>query len=267
MEKQLYEGRMVEIKVCPAEFKVNDSEGTVEGYASVFGNKDTYGDIVDKGAFKKTIKESNSRIKVMWQHRDPIGVPIAISEDDHGLLTKSRITLTEENKDRLMLIRDGVVNEMSIGFDTLKFKIDEEEEEGRTRHLTEVRLWEYSIVTWGANNQAAVTSIKSEEEIEAILFKLNNILLRETKEGRVLSGKNKKLVVDAIEALQVLLKATEPSEDTSPDGEPPKDGNEPTDMKSLVDGILEPLESLQFDIMSKKMLDDLREFGKLMGGK
>ena len=143
--------------------EVNEDEGTFTGYASTFVNEpDSYGDIVDKGAFKKTIKENKSRIKHLWNHSfmEPIGKPDELSEDDTGLLVKGRLVLgVQRAKETLALMKAGVVNEMSIGYDTITESIIK-----GVRHLKEVRLWDVSPVTFAANQTAVILDVKAIED-------------------------------------------------------------------------------------------------------
>ncbi len=125
------------------------SDDIFEGYASFFNNIDAYDDIIEKGAFRKTISENRSRIKVLWQHdaNEPIGLPIDMTEDDNGLYVKAKISMTDTGKKAMTLIKDGVITEMSIGYDVVK---DDYKMLGtkRVRLLKEVKLWEFSPVTF-----------------------------------------------------------------------------------------------------------------------
>lgn len=249
-----------EYKSFPFEYKLDEEKGIFTGYASVFGNKDSHGDIVEKGAFKKTIKEFKTRIKVLFQHMSmmPIGKPNHLEEDSKGLLTETKVSMTTLGKDVWILLKDKVVTELSIGYDTIK-KVIEEDGEERTRRLLELKLWEYSPVTWASNDLAAVTGTKSDEEIEGILFKLNDFML---KEGRVLSNKNKTLVKNAIEALQALINATEPGKSTPDLNEPPEDKDNKSDEHLLVSEIMGPLNDIASEIKGNKLVDELKEFGE-----
>lgn len=142
-----------------ADIKANIDKGIIEGYASHFGNKDSHGDIIQKGAFAKTINENSSRVKVLWQHdmREPIGKPLSMVEDEKGLFTTSKISETEIGKKALILARDGVLNEMSIGFNVIKEEYDKSK---NVNIIKEVKLWEYSLVTFASNPMAMVTDIK-----------------------------------------------------------------------------------------------------------
>ena len=150
-------------KAFKLDLKALDDSGTFEGYAAVFGNVDAYGDVIEKGAFKRTLdhwKSSGKPIPILWQHDpgEPIGATIEASEDDHGLRVKGQLVLdTARAREAHALLKAGVLGGLSIGYTTVK---DEWDRENDTRILKEVRLWEYSLVTWPANEQAIVTGVK-----------------------------------------------------------------------------------------------------------
>lgn len=189
---------------------INDNE--FEGYASVFRNVDSYRDVIEPGAFSKTIKE-NKRVKVLWQHDpwQPIGKPTVMEEDNHGLYVKAKVANTSLGRDVMELMRSGVIDEMSIGFNTIK---DEWDNEDNVRRIKEVKLWEFSPVTFAANDQAIITDAKS---FGPGLNRLQAWIDGELKNGAQLDGNKKQLVNNAIKALEALLNASE-------DGkvEPPK---------------------------------------------
>lgn len=198
---------MRELEVKNFNFEVKATgDNTFEGYAAVFRNKDSYDDIIEPGAFAKTIQESK-RVKVLWQHDpwQPIGKPTQMAEDNHGLYVKASISNTQLGKDVVQLLKDGVIDELSIGFNTIK---DEWDNSKSARLIKEVRLWEFSPVTFAANDQALITGAKN-MQLAPNLDKLQNWINGELKAGKVLSDKNKNLVQSAIDALTVLLSATE----------------------------------------------------------
>lgn len=142
----------------------DESSGEFSGYAAVFGNVDSGSDIIEKGAFTKTLKENFERIKILSHHNDcelPIGKPIELREDENGLYIRGKISNTQKGKDIQTLLRDGVLTELSIGYDPVVFEIDEKL---GIRHLKEIRLWEISIVTWAMNEQAKIDEVKSAAE-------------------------------------------------------------------------------------------------------
>jgi HK97 family phage prohead protease len=133
---------------------------TFTGYASVFGNIDSYGDIMEKGAFKKTIQERGDRIKVMYNHTFTIGRSLELEETPKGLFVKGYISQTHRGDEVLTLMADGAIDEMSIGYQAVKHVQDTHEGKS-VRRLTEVKLFEFSPVDFAANDQAIITGIKA----------------------------------------------------------------------------------------------------------
>lgn len=152
--------RDYEIKVCRHVELKSKKDMEFEGYASVFGNKDSWDDIMQQGAFSKTIEENFNRIKVLEQHDNwkVIGRPSVLEEDNMGLYFNAKLSDIQAGREMFTLIKDKAITEMSIGYNTIKSSRDEET---GTRTLTEVRLWEISPVTWGANELARIKSMTS----------------------------------------------------------------------------------------------------------
>lgn len=200
-----------EVKAFPFEMKLNEKKRTIEGYASTFGNRDLVGDVVEAGAFRKTINERANQIKLLWQHYEPLGKPLRMSEDSKGLHVEAYISKTTLGNDALELVRDGVIDRMSIGYDVVK---DEYKSDTNTRHLKELKLYEFSLVTFPANEEAAVTGVKQMENLQQILQKAGAAdVTRLLKEGRKLSRANEELIKNAIEALEAVLELGEPDDD------------------------------------------------------
>ncbi len=154
-----------EHKTLKFEVKEVDAEtGIFEGYGSTFsGTPDCYGDVVDKGAFAKTIQEGAKRIKILWNHQslEPIGKPVELREDEHGLYIKGKLSLgVQRAREVLSLMKDGVINELSIGYDTITEQLVD-----KVRHLKEVRLWDVSPVSFAANPDATITAVKKVETL------------------------------------------------------------------------------------------------------
>lgn len=174
-----------EYKSFKFELKEANEEGEFSGYAAVFGNKDDGDDIIEKGAFARTILEDFSRIKILSQHRGhdlPIGKPLELKEDDHGLYIRGKISDTQTGRDIRTLLKDGVLTEMSIGYDTVKYDFDSIT---GIRHLKEIRLWEVSIVTWAMNNQAKIDAVKSLQSGTEELKTLVDEIASEAKAGKL----------------------------------------------------------------------------------
>lgn len=155
---------------------IDEKQGRVLGYFSKFGNIDSDKDMIMPGAFKRTLNANMPRIKHLYQHNplQPLsGVKnsrLIISEDKDGLAFDSTITQTSYGKDVIMLYVDGVIDEHSIGFNTVDSKDKKD-----FRELTELKLWEGSTVTWGANEMAGTTGVKSMTKQDAA-NKMDNVL-------------------------------------------------------------------------------------------
>ena len=78
--------------------------------------------IIEKGAFKNTLKEQRDRIVLLWQHDSdvPVGRPLELFEDHIGLFLKGRLSTTPRALEAGMLLKDGTLSRMSIGFDPIQ---------------------------------------------------------------------------------------------------------------------------------------------------
>lgn len=127
------------------------TEGAViEGYASRFGLPDQGGDIVAKGAFGASLARlaaKGDKVRMLWQHdpTKPIGVWDEIRENETGLWVKGRLLSDVAlAREAATLIDAGAIDGLSIGYRTVRA---EKDQKGR-RVLTEVELWEVSLVTF-----------------------------------------------------------------------------------------------------------------------
>jgi len=146
---------------------VDKRKSVVVGYASRFGNIDSHGDIIQKGAFSRTLNHGSERIKSLMHH-DPVmivGKPMVMREDENGLYTETKISDTSLGRDLLTLVADGVIDEMSIGFIPVK---EEYDKEAKANILKEVRLLEYSFVSLASNDQARVQGLKGSAAVTGI---------------------------------------------------------------------------------------------------
>lgn len=163
-------------------FKLDDvdSQGTIRGYASTFGNVDYGLDVVDKGAFKKSIKESRGVWPILANH-DPskhIGYNMRAEEDDKGLYVEGKLDLNvQEAREKYSLAKTamelGTNLGLSIGYMTIKAEPDRDRME--VRHLKELKLFEYSLVTFPMNVEAMITSAKSLGGIDKANFLLEQL--------------------------------------------------------------------------------------------
>ena len=152
-------------KVCVKSLFTPLEEGSIEGYASVFGGVDSYGDTIEKTAFDSVIK-SGQKPLMFYQHNRwsiPIGVWEEMSVDEKGLKVKGRLNLElEEAREVYSALKFGSLNGMSIGF-RMKDK-DYEYDDDDICHIKNIsELLEISIVNFPADKEARIENVKSED--------------------------------------------------------------------------------------------------------
>lgn len=163
-----------------SEIKVSQSSadaGVFSGYGAVFGNVDSYGDIIKAGAFAKSLKEWGAKGKLppmLLQHGGgmfgggaddmlPVGKWLSMEETSRGLKAEGQLFAMNTERGQYIYegLKSGVLDGLSIGFMTRNS--EEEIVDGeRYRILTDIDLWELSIVTFPANDKARVASVKSQ---------------------------------------------------------------------------------------------------------
>ena len=104
---------------------IDENLGIVKGYGSVFGNKDSDNDIIEKGAYKRTIKNNGSRVKYLYQHdiTKPIGKMKELYEDEKGLVFVAEVPKTTFGNEVLELMKYGVIDENSVGINASKKRL------------------------------------------------------------------------------------------------------------------------------------------------
>ncbi len=144
-----------------------DEKGIISGYGAVFDNKDFADDVIEKGAFSKCLTEKHT-FPMLWQHNtdQPIGIWEECSEDEHGLLLKGRLLVddVQQAREAYALYKNGIINGLSIGFMCNSCTWEERDREF-IRHLTEIKLFEVSLVTFPCNEKAIVTDVKSNGDL------------------------------------------------------------------------------------------------------
>jgi HK97 family phage prohead protease len=156
---------LLEYKNFTAEIKDIDAKSmTVTGYWSKFGNVDYDDDIIAMGAATKTIAErgpmGSNEIFFLNQHNwsQPHGKPMVLEAQEKGIYFESKIAPTSYGKDALVLYAEGIVVQHSIGFSTVKADYDQKT---GVRTIKEIKLYEGSNVTLGANPETPFTGFKS----------------------------------------------------------------------------------------------------------
>jgi len=161
---------LLEYKNFTAEIKDIDAKSmTVTGYWSKFGNVDYDDDIIASGAANKTIAErgpmGSNEIFFLNQHNwsQPHGKPTVLEAQEKGIYFESKIAPTSYGKDALVLYAEGIVVQHSIGFSTVKADYDQKT---GVRTIKEIKLYEGSNVTLGANPETPFTGFKSLTMVE-----------------------------------------------------------------------------------------------------
>lgn len=162
----------LERKFCAGGTAIRLIDGAViEGYASYFGKRDKGGDVVLAGAYAaslKALEARGARVKMLWQHdpAQPIGVWDEVREDGKGLYVRGRLlTSVERGREAAALIEAGGLDGLSIGYRTVRAEKDAKGQ----RLLSEVELWEVSLVTFPMLPDARVQAEASESEADLAL--------------------------------------------------------------------------------------------------
>lgn len=153
-----------------------DVKGAFSGYGAVFGNVDSYGDTIKRGAFKKTLREWEERGKLppmLLQHGGglfgatpdgllPIGKWTDMEENTKGLKVEGQLFALETERGQYLMegLKAGVLDGLSIGF-RMRQAINGTKPGEPRRTLTDIDLVEVSVVTFPANEAARVTAVKS----------------------------------------------------------------------------------------------------------
>jgi len=172
----------MEFKAQTLELKADDAGG-FEGYGAFFDNVDSDNDKIERGAFSKSL--TARKPKMLWQHdpRDPIGVFDSVKEDGRGLYVKGRFANTLKAQEARDLVKMGAVDSMSIGYRTKQFLWD-----GDVRVIKEVDLFEVSLVTIPANEQARLVSVKSLDTAREVEDALRQIGFSQKQAMAFISG-------------------------------------------------------------------------------
>ena len=174
----------LEVKFCRLDEGVQITEGNViEGYASLFGKSDQGGDIVQPGAYAKSLSAltaSGRQVKMLWQHdpAHPIGKWEEVREDAKGLYVKGHLlNEVEKGREAAALIGAGAIDGLSIGYRT---KTASRDGQGR-RLLTELELWEVSLVTFPMLPEARIAAKR--DTVESDLLREMTQVFRSARES------------------------------------------------------------------------------------
>lgn len=190
--------RAFEVKALP-----DQGEGVFSGYASTY-DRDLYDDVIVKGAFaeclQRDFKGTGEGIPIYWNHdystpMNLIGASTSAVEDDKGLFFTGRLDLdSPEGARAYEHLKAGRVHQMSIGFICQETAyVKSEGDRYAHRELRKVKLFEVSLVTVAANQQAEVDEVKA--------------AIAEAKAGRAISAANEEKIRAAYEALGEILES------------------------------------------------------------
>lgn len=269
----------LETKSLNIEIKA-EGEGIITAYAAAFGNTDSYGDVIQRGAFTKTVTERKDKVKVLYNHdyysNLPVGKPVSMIEDSYGLLTSTKMSQTQMGQDIYTLAQEGALDSMSIGYSAVKAEYPDDSvarTSGIWRMITEAKLYEYSFVPFPANESAVITGIKSGADLEREIKRWHAIteINLSTKAGRVLSAANAKKILTALAELQDLVSAAgldEAADDGTSAGvtADTKSSPEPAPPLSLLTVLQQKARQLETEGQGASVLADLRRFGASLGG-
>ena len=206
--------------------KANEN-GTISGYFSTYEKTpDSYGDIIEPGAFTKTIearKESGHPFPLCWNHdfSSVIGVVDSVEEKEVGPYIEAHFLDTELAQDVRKMVQSGAVYQFSFAYDVLKAREPDAEEKanGVLNVLEEVEVFEVSVVTVPANQNAVVTDVKSVDP--------------DTKSGRRNRKSDEEIIRGCIKSLESLL--DEGGEDKEEEKEAPKEEDTPENNEASED--------------------------------
>lgn len=152
-------------------FTGDGSQGIFEGYASVFSNVDSDGDIILPGAFKYALENQTRKVAMFFNHRTwdlPVGKWDTLQEDGKGLLVRGQLTPGHSGAiDLKAAMQHGTVEGMSVGFSVSKDDYSIVPGGGRIfKNIAALR--EISVCTFPANELAAISAMKSIDGIETV---------------------------------------------------------------------------------------------------
>lgn len=134
---------------------LDENEGVITGYASVYNVIDQHNDLIRNGAFKNINK---NKVKLLWQHKseEPIGVIEEIVEDEYGLYFRAKLLLDlPQAKSAYNLVKAKAISGISIGFKAIDYYYQKD-----VRVIEDIDLWEISLVTFPANLEANILEVK-----------------------------------------------------------------------------------------------------------
>lgn len=201
----------MERKTLKLEIKGLEEPGTFTGYVAVTGNKDLGGDIIEPGAFSKTLKDHDGKVILLdghdsWSGHSRLGL-LHLSEDgkglkvDKGVLNLDKPSAQEAYADLKFYHENGLPLGMSIGYDPIQKSYETAKDGTTIRRIKEIALWEGSLVTFPMNPKARVTGVKGWEGVASEI----KTLMEELKSGRTISAANLTKLQAALEGMSTAV--------------------------------------------------------------
>lgn len=152
----------------PIEVKELTDEGAFEGLASVYGNVDLGGDVIEPGAFKEFSLTKDGQIRILDGHntRAPIGKG-RLTDTHLGLAIKGKLEMAVARAREVhALMKSGIIDGLSIGFDIIKGGAQTDEQ--GVRRITRIKLWEVSTTAFPMNQAATVSAVKEFARVRSV---------------------------------------------------------------------------------------------------
>lgn len=172
---------------------------TFSGYGAVFGNVDSYGDVIVPGAFAESLASAqrtgewpamlmqHGGVGLMADDMTPIGIWTELAEDGHGLKVEGKLADTPRGREAYALLKMDprpAISGLSIGY-IAKEAVPRSRPEEPRRTLKRVDLIEVSLVTFPANRKARISGVKAcgetERDIERWLMQDAGLSRREAR--------------------------------------------------------------------------------------
>jgi HK97 family phage prohead protease len=215
---------------------IDKKEGIVKGYFSAFNVKDSDGDVILPGAFKKSIEErgpNSTRPRIKWfVDHDPTQVPGVLKElyeDGYGLGYVGKTGTHALGVDFIKMAESGIITEHSHGFRTIK-----EEKREDANYMLDLYLMEgSSLKAWGANQYTPLTGVKSEikaEQIAERIKRLEKFCKNTDATDECIEG----LLIEIKQLSQLLINSLTASLSTTPAAEKAQEPEKETQEKELL---------------------------------
>lgn len=186
--------KLLQLNQAQIKFSGSDEGTKFSGYASVFGGLDSYGDMIEAGAYAKTLENRDRPIRMRWNHFGPvIGKFTDIREDETGLFVEGTLTPGHSvAEDVAASLKHGAVDGLSIGY-----IVRDSEQRGEARLLKEIELIEISVVEEPADSAALISGVKASIEHAESLKDIESLL----RDAAGFSRKNSAALVGRVRAL------------------------------------------------------------------